>query len=71
MDIGAITSTLLGAGPFGIMSAVALFLYWSERNRNQQIVDKLIDLSTNTTSTLKDITTAVNAAIRVQIGADK
>lgn len=71
MDIAGITNTLLGAGPFGIMSAVALFLYWNERNRNQQIVDKLIDLSTNTTATLRDITTAVNAAIRARTGGDR
>lgn len=71
MDIASITNNLLGAGPFGIMSAVALFLYLSERNRNQQVVDKLIDLSANTTSALKDITVAVNAAVRAQTGGGK
>lgn len=60
----ALTTALIGAGPFGLCAAIFLFLYIREDRRNEELTDKIITLATSTTSTMKDLTTAVDAALR-------
>lgn len=64
MDPTAIISALVGAGPFGLMAAICFFLYLREDKRNDELTDKLISLTTGTVSTMKDLTTAVEAALK-------
>lgn len=63
INFSALGTALVGAGPFGIMSALLFVLYYRTDQRNAEMTAKLIDLSTNTASSLRDLTAAINAGI--------
>ena len=62
----ALTTALAAAGPFGLISAVLLFLYVRSDKRNQELTDKVIDMGTTMSNSLKDIKTAVDAALNAR-----
>lgn len=55
MDPTAIVSALIGAGPFGLVAAIFLFLYLREDKRNEELTDKIMTLATSMTGTMKDL----------------
>jgi hypothetical protein len=68
IDPTAILQGFIASGPLGLAAAVFLYLYLRSDQRNQALTDKLLEVSVDTVSALKDVTTAVNAAIRGRNG---
>lgn len=62
--VAQIISSLVGLGTGGIIGAIFLVLYLREDKRNEELTDKLLTLTANVTATAKDLTTAVEAALR-------
>ncbi len=63
MDPTAIVTALLGAGPMGMVAGICFFFYVRSEARNRELVEKLLDLSVTTASTLKDVTRSIEAAM--------
>lgn len=59
-----IMTALIGAGPMGLVAGIIFFLYLREDKRNEVLTDKLLALASSMTGTMKDLTTAVEAALR-------
>lgn len=62
--VSQLVSALIGMGTGGIVGAIFFFLYLREDKRNEELTDKLLTLTASVTSTAKDLTTAVDAALR-------
>lgn len=62
--ISQLIAALIGAGPMGIVAGVFFFLYLRKEKRCEELTDKIMALATGMTGTMKDLTTAVDAALK-------
>jgi gas vesicle protein len=62
--VSQLVSALIGMGTGGIIGAIFFILYLREDKRNEELTEKLLTLTTNVVSTAKDLTAAVEAALK-------